>query len=415
MYIHDQIAAWSSWVWPLIANHLWQSALFFILALFITTLLNGAPARVRYLIWCVTLIKFAIPSVLISQLMMYWQIPLSTSRSLLVQSSESLSFIYQVTNAANNINVENTHNEIYCFLSIVWLFGFLLLSGVWLKQLGRFVGIIKREKVAEDGEEVEVFNQARSILLLNRSVGLIVSDQVVEPGVWGIWQSLIMLPKRVVEHLSAAELKAVILHELIHVKRWDNLVNTLQVIFCYIFWFNPLVWVLHKKLLMERELSCDEEVLSLNGAAKVYAISILKVFRLCFRKQLVGLSYITGANSNIQMRVQQIVANNDIRVTLWHGAVVSATVLALVIFLATTAAMLDMPVKLVSGDQETTSANRATSLTDWFADGVGNPKNYQVGIDRNEIYNGKPSVYIRTDVSNLGMTKGVPNHGVLMR
>jgi len=66
---------------------------------------------------------------------------------------------------------------------------------------------------------------------------------------------------------------------MIHVERHDNLIAALQRFRCYLFWFHPLVWILDRKLLLERERVCDELVLGMRIDRSVYAASIVKVTR----------------------------------------------------------------------------------------------------------------------------------------
>src|SRR5262245_25725284 len=66
MKLHEWLADWSSWGWPLFANHLWQSTLFAVVALSLTLLVK--PSRVRYAIWLIAAAKFALPSALLVSL-----------------------------------------------------------------------------------------------------------------------------------------------------------------------------------------------------------------------------------------------------------------------------------------------------------------------------------------------------------
>ena len=80
----------------------------------------------------------------------------------------------------------------------------------------------------------------------------------MEPGVFGIWRPVLMLPKGITEHLSSAQLDAILSHELCHVKRRDNLAGAVHMIAEAIFWFYPPVWWVGVRLMEERERACDE-------------------------------------------------------------------------------------------------------------------------------------------------------------
>lgn len=68
------------------------------------------------------------------------------------------------------------------------------------------------------------------------------------------------------ERLDEQEMEAVLMHELMHVRRQDNLIGSLQMLASCIFWFHPLIWLIDRRLLEERELACDEAVLRMGGA-----------------------------------------------------------------------------------------------------------------------------------------------------
>lgn len=96
------------------------------------------------------------------------------------------------------------------------------------------------------------------------------------PAVAGILYSRICLPQGVEQLLTAPELEAVLLHEITHAKRRDNLLRLIHELVQCLLWFHPLVWVLGARLALYRELSCDESVLQ-RGRGRLLVSALAKL------------------------------------------------------------------------------------------------------------------------------------------
>ena len=128
-----------------------------------------------------------------------------------------------------------------------------------------------------------------------------------------------LLPQAIADHLDDGELEAIMLHELVHIRRRDNLVGNLQMAVCALLWFHPLVWLISNKLFDERELACDEEVLKLRAAPETYAAGILKVVRFSLGWRVAGVTG-AGNGSNLRRRIENIMTTNNTkhRAAVWH-------------------------------------------------------------------------------------------------
>ena len=80
------------------------------------------------------------------------------------------------------------------------------------------------------------------------------------PSVNGLLRPRISLPSGIERLLSDDELAAVLIHEVTHAKRRDNLMRLVHEIGLCALWFHPLVWITGARLSLYRELSCDESV-----------------------------------------------------------------------------------------------------------------------------------------------------------
>ena len=103
---------------------------------------------------------------------------------------------------------------------------------------------------------------------------LVVSDRVEMPFACGLLQPTIVLPAAA-ESWTADRRRAVLFHELAHVKRHDLVGHTLGRLACAFYWFHPLVWTAARRLRAESERACDDLVLSCGARASDYADHLL--------------------------------------------------------------------------------------------------------------------------------------------
>jgi len=137
-----------------------------------------------------------------------------------------------------------------------------------------------------------------------------------------------MLPESIGEHLNDSELEAIMLHELVHVQRRDNLIGNLQMAVVTLLWFHPLVWYVSRRLISEREQACDERVLTVVGAPETYASSILKVVRFSFGWKVAGVSG-AGTGSNLRRRIKNIMSSNNAKPSAACSRLFAGTLIAL--------------------------------------------------------------------------------------
>jgi beta-lactamase regulating signal transducer with metallopeptidase domain len=81
------------------------------------------------------------------------------------------------------------------------------------------------------------------------------------PLVDGIIHPQISIPDGIDDVLTSGELSAVLLHEVTHARRRDNLIWLVHELAMCVLWFHPLVWIAGRQMALYRELSCDESVI----------------------------------------------------------------------------------------------------------------------------------------------------------
>jgi carboxyl-terminal processing protease len=175
-------------------------------------------------------------------------------------------------------------------------------------------------------------------LLLKRQVNLVASDRRPMPMTWGICRPIILLPVEATGWTNE-RLRAVLLHELAHVQRFDCLTQGMAQLARAVHWFNPLAWLAVRELRREQELACDDRVLRAGLLASDYAEHLLAVAsRRPAYRLATGVALAMARSPRIDRRLRSILDPSRNRHALTRrGACATIAVAAgLVLPLATT-------------------------------------------------------------------------------
>lgn len=162
--------------------------------------------------------------------------------------------------------------------TLVWLLvsaALLLRSGVRWWHAGR---LLRAMTPWTEGPWARDLEDLRHRLGISRRVRLVASRRALIPGTWGVVRPVVVVPETT-RSWRAAQRRAVLLHELCHVRRLDWLTRVVSELTCAVYWFNPLVWYAAWRLDEERERACDEEVVSQGVPPTEYARQLLHVVR----------------------------------------------------------------------------------------------------------------------------------------
>jgi beta-lactamase regulating signal transducer with metallopeptidase domain len=113
---------------------------------------------------------------------------------------------------------------------------------------------------------------------IGREVRVRVSATQTTPVATGLFRSSIVLPIVALDW-SPERRRAVLLHELAHIRRRDCGVQVMAQAACAIYWFNPLIWLAVRRLRAERERACDDEVLRHGIQPSTYARHLVDIAR----------------------------------------------------------------------------------------------------------------------------------------
>jgi beta-lactamase regulating signal transducer with metallopeptidase domain/HEAT repeat protein len=139
------------------------------------------------------------------------------------------------------------------------------------------------------------------------SLRLKLSDTLPTPAVCGLLHPVILLPKSLVNKLDAAQIRAVLLHELAHVRRKDLWVSLLQTVLQIFYFYNPFLWLASAAIRRVREEAVDEMVLvALADEAEIYPETLVSVakFSLQAPRLAFGFAGILESKSTLGARIR---------------------------------------------------------------------------------------------------------------
>lgn len=177
----------------------------------------------------------------------------------------------------------------------------------------RMIRIIRRATPILDPATVDLVDDIREDVGCRARVRLVVSPEIGVPAVFGLFRPTVVLPS----HFNAwlvDRLTAVLQHELIHVVRFDWPIRVTARLARSVYWFNPLAWWAVRRLDIEQEMACDEEVLSLGSRASSYACHLLGIARTAVHRPTLAVAGLGMARrSDLEERIMRLLNRTDHR------------------------------------------------------------------------------------------------------
>jgi HEAT repeat protein/beta-lactamase regulating signal transducer with metallopeptidase domain len=163
-------------------------------------------------------------------------------------------------------------------LLALWIAGGALLLARLVAGVLYVRRLIGRATIVGDGIWSVELARAATRLGVRRPVQLLRSSEVAMPITCGVLWPKIVLPAIAAEW-TAERRRAVLLHELAHVRRHDVLTQMVARVACALYWFHPLVWAAARRLRAESERACDDRVLRAGTHPSEYAEHLLHIVR----------------------------------------------------------------------------------------------------------------------------------------
>ncbi len=179
-----------------------------------------------------------------------------------------------------------------------------------------------------------------------REIYLRLSYETETPVAIGFRRPVILIPTELATADGLAAIESLILHEYAHLRRNDDWTNLLQRAIERVFWFNPIVWLLGRRIALEREIASDDAVVEKTGEAHAYATSLWKLVReMRMPEHAVVAPGALLTRKQITVRIEQLL---DKKRTRLHRSPLAALGVALagvfsVAFVATSAPAVELP------------------------------------------------------------------------
>jgi uncharacterized protein (TIGR03435 family) len=287
-----------------LGNHLWHCTIVVIVAALTALALRPYGARVRFWIWFAASAKFLLPFSLLLSLGAVTSSfrdathtgdapPNATVAVRVVQpfGLEEFSILQHPPPPATD--------RMTVALLAIWASGSALIG---LKRYREWQWLRFALRISTDSD-------------IGANIDVRLSSWLVEPSVVGWRRPVLLLPAGIADRLTTAQLNAVLTHEMVHASRKDNLLALVHMLVELLFWFYPAVWWIGARLVTERELACDEEVVQQGIEPRIYAEAILEVCKSYARSPIMAALGVTGGS--MRQRIEQIMTNCRSRELDW--------------------------------------------------------------------------------------------------
>jgi TonB family protein len=282
-------------------HFVWQGAIVGVsLSLALFGLRRRSPNS-RYIISCVALAVLALMP-LVTTWLLY-------SRPAPARSGAAAANVSQVISAAAApLQFRQTLwlNWLRVWALQLWSVGVLMFSMRLI--LGYKHAFTLRRRGSPAGESViGVVTRLTKIMGVQRKVRALMSSMVESPSVVGWLRPVILLPPATLMGLTSLQLEAIIAHEIAHIRRYDYLVNMVQMLVETLLFYHPAVWWTSKRMRLERELCCDDLAVRFCGNPLRYAKALTRLERLRLSTPNVAMASTGGP---LLYRIQRLVGVN---------------------------------------------------------------------------------------------------------
>jgi len=187
----------------------------------------------------------------------------------------------------------------------VWSAGFLAAAGSLATGFVRLGRITRRSRPLHDETWVRCGREIARRYGLSRAFRLLESRESSHLMTWGILHPRVVVPCGA-GSWPETRVRAVLGHELAHLRRYDWPLQLLAECLSALYWFNPLVWIACRRLRAESERACDDAAICQDGGGSEYARHLVDLARTLYSRRAPSLAFAGPGVSAFERRVGAI-------------------------------------------------------------------------------------------------------------
>ena len=319
-----------------------------------TLAINKLPKKVFALLWEVVLLRLLIPFSIPSMFSAYSFVRRNTPIREAMDEIPAATVIAPVAgeqlNLAGNVGdalpVSNAPQNVSVW-TILWIAGFILCAVFFVVLYLRYYFEFRTSLPVRNAFTTKWLREHQ----LRRTIQIRQSDRISAPLTYGIVRPVILMPKKT-DWENDRQLQYILLHEYVHICRFDMAVKLVATLALCIHWFNPLVWAMYILFNRDIELSCDESVVRQFGekSKSAYARTLITM-----EEKKSGLTplYNSFSRNAIEERITAIMKTK--KVTIGILVISVLVIISIVVLFATSAeddGLGDVAVKEDSSETE---------------------------------------------------------------
>ena len=276
--------------------------------------LRTQPPALRHFLWVAVLLKPIVAVTISSPWTVFTPLLASLEPGWLAPGSLPLGSGIEATYATGAVVSTITGSPApFTFagwMGVLWILGSGLLMGRILIGFGVIRRLRIRAQIHRDGALFDTFRRARLALEIDSGVEVATSRSIHSPIALGILRPLVVVPADLLGKLRTDELEMILMHELAHVRRYDNLILLLQRLVTAALFFHPAVWLCGRMLRQEAEQACDDLVLNATGRSEDYARGLTSVAELTnlkmhLKRRIPIMNFFAATESDLARRIHR--------------------------------------------------------------------------------------------------------------